>query len=95
MERMKQGRFLARFYRIDALDAYAHSEGNWYWNLTEFPGVYFDRLRCKVFATEVEYRRCLYLTIGERNTGVRNKELGMSIADIPGYTKLNPPLGSI
>ena len=88
---MKTGRFLARFYNIGARSAYAHNDGNWYWNLTEFPGAYFDGEGVIVFQTEGEYRGCIYLSIGPRNTWVRDKRVGMSIADIPGYRKLDPP----
>ncbi len=88
---MKAGRFLARRYGITARSAYAHNDANWYWNLNGFPGAYFDGEGCKVFQTEGEYRGCIYLSIGPRNTGVRNKSVGMSISDIPGYRKLSPP----
>jgi len=95
MKRMKQGKFLARFYGIDARSAFSHSDGNWFWNLDESPGVYFDRMGCKVFPTEAESSSCLYLMIGPRNTGVRRKDAGMSISDIPGYTELTPPPYSV
>jgi hypothetical protein len=49
MKRMKQGKFLARFYGMAVRSAHAHSDGNWFWNLDEFPGAYFDRQGCKVF----------------------------------------------
>ena len=87
---MKPGRFLARQYGISVRSAYAHNEGNWYWNLTDFPGAYFDAEGCVVFQTEREYHDCVYLSIGPRNTWVRDKAVGMSISDIPGYRKLNP-----
>ena len=87
---MKRGRFLARFYRIQAQDAYSHCGGNWYWNLNVFPGAYFDADGCIVFHTEREYLDCPYLSIGPRNTGVRNKDAGVGIADIPGYRRLDP-----
>jgi hypothetical protein len=43
------------------------------------------------FRTEGEHLQCVYLTIGPRNTAVRNKNVGMGIKDIPGYQWLNPP----
>lgn len=88
---MKSGRFLAKYYGINVRSAYAHNLGDWYWNLTAFPGVYFDSEGCLEFETEATYRHCLYLSIGPRNTSVRNRNLGLSISDIPGYRKLNPP----
>jgi hypothetical protein len=90
-------RGLARFYKIDVRNAYYHSDGNWYWNLKEFPGAYFGPNGCKVFDTEEEYRFCglLHLSIGPRNTGIRHKDVGMSISDVPGYKKLDPPPGSL
>jgi hypothetical protein len=92
---MKTGRSLAKQYGMAVKSAYAHNDGNWYWNLTEFPGVYFDGEGCVVFQTEGAYRGCIHLTIGPRNTGVRHKTVGMSIADIPGYRRLNPPPRSL
>jgi hypothetical protein len=85
------GKSLARCYRIDMRGAYYHVDGNWYWNLEQFPGAYFDSDGCKVFQTEKEYFDCPYLTIGPRNTGVRSKNVGMGISDIPGYMRLDPP----
>lgn len=90
MKRMKHGRVLAKRYGISVKDAYAHTDGNWFWNLNDFPGAYFDADGVVVFQTEGEYCGCVYLSIGPRNTGVRNKDVGMSISDIPGYRKLNP-----
>jgi hypothetical protein len=86
----KTGKSLADFYKMNVKDAYYHDEGNWYWNLKQFPGAYFDADGCVVFLTESDYRKCVYLTIGPRNTGVRNKNVGMSIQDIEGYKKLDP-----
>ena len=91
MKHMKSGKLLACRYGIHVADAYSHAEGNWFWNLKNFPGAYFDREGVKIFETEDEYYQCVYLSIGPRNTGVRNKEVGMGIADIPGYRKLDPP----
>ena len=90
-------RSLAEFYKIKAQSAYYHNEGNWYWNLKQFPGVYFDTDGCVVFETEEEYLFCglLHLSIGPRNTGVRFKNAGMSISNIPRYRKLDPPPGSL
>lgn len=85
------GKFLAKFYKMDVRRAYYHVDRNWYWNLEQFPGAYFDSNGCKVFETEKEYFDCPYLSVGPRNTGVRNKNVGMGISDIPGYRKLNPP----
>ncbi len=87
----KDGKALAEFYKIPVRAAYYHLDGNWYWNLTQFPGAYFDANGCVVFDTEQDYLRCVWLTIGPQNTGVRGKDAGMSIADIPGYQKLDPP----
>jgi len=88
---MKKGRDLAKYYNLDVRSAHSHDEGNWYWNLREFPGAYFDADGCVVFQTEREYLQCVYLTIGPRNTAVRNKNVGMSIKDISGCQSLNPP----
>jgi hypothetical protein len=88
---------LAKFYGIDVRSAYYHGEGNWYWNLQRFPAIYFDRSGCKVFDTAEDYRFCgqLHLSIGSRNTGIRHKNVGMTISDIPGYRKLDPPPGHL
>ena len=91
MKHMKPGKVLSRRYGIAVADAYSHIDGNWFWNLNEFPGAYFDAQGVIVFQTEGEYVGCVYLSIGPRNTGVRNKDAGMSISDIPGYRKLDPP----
>ena len=93
--REKTGKALAEFYKIPVKAAYYHNEGNWYWNLEQFPGAYFDDNGCVVFQTEKDYAHCVYLTIGPRNTGVRGKNVGIGIADIPGYQKLNPPPSSL
>ena len=95
MKRMKSGKALARRYNVRVNDAYAHADGNWFWNLNDFPGAYFDSLGVVVFPTEGEYRGCVYLAIGPRNTGVRRKDVGMSISDTPGYRKLNPTPSSL
>jgi len=87
---MKSGMSLARRYGLGVRQAYAHVDGNWYWNLERFPGAYFDAGGCVVFQTERNYQECIYLSIGPRNTWVRDKNRGMSIADIPGYRKLDP-----
>ena len=88
---------LAEFYNIGVQSAYYHNEGNWYWNLQQFPGAYFDAHGCVVFETEEDYRFCglLHLSIGPRNTGVRHKSAGMSISDMPRYRKLVPPPSSL
>jgi hypothetical protein len=91
----KTGRALANFYRIPVKSAYYHVDGNWYWNLKEFPGAYFDANGYVVFQTKSDYFGCVYLTIGPENTGVRSKNVGMGIADIPGYQTLNPPPSSL
>ena len=90
-KRMKSGMQLAKIYRLNVQSAHCHDEGNWYWNLKEFPGAYFDSKGYILFQTERDYTRCVYLSIGPENTGVRNKDVGMSIADIPGYQLLDPP----
>jgi hypothetical protein len=46
---MKKGRDLAKYYNLDVRSAHSHDEGNWYWNLSEFPGAYFDADGCVVF----------------------------------------------
>jgi hypothetical protein len=85
------GTDLAGFYKIPVKQAHYHNNGNWFWNLKRFPGAYFDDFGYIVFQTEDDYAQCVYLSIGPRNTGIRGKNSGMSIADIPGYQKLEPP----
>ena len=84
------GRTLARFYGLPVKAAHYHNDGNWYWNLHEFPAAYFDANGCVIFQSEEDYLQCVYLTVGPANTGVRGKDAGISIADIPGYQKLDP-----
>jgi hypothetical protein len=91
----KTGRTLARFYQLVVRGAYYHDDGNWYWNLEQFPGAYFDASGCIVFETEKDYFECVYLSIGPRNTGIRGKNAGIGISDIPGYRKLDPPPTSL
>ncbi len=86
---------LAEFYNIPVKAASYHDEGNWFWNLQQFPGAYFDAKGCVVFQTQHDYMRCVYLQIYARNTGVRREDVGMSIADIPGYQRLDPPPASL
>ena len=53
------GKSLAKFYKMhDVRSAYYHGEGNWWWNLTEFPGVLFGPFGCVIFQTEEDYRHC-------------------------------------
>lgn len=91
----KTGKALAKFYKIPVKSAYYHVDGNWFWNLKDFPGAYFDSEGYVVFATEREYLECVYLSIGPNNTGIRGKNAGMGIADIPGYQRLAPPPASL
>jgi len=63
--------------------------------LWEFPAAYFDADGCVIFKAEKDYTGCVYLSIGPRNTGVRSKNVGMNISDIPGYRKLSPPPSSL
>jgi hypothetical protein len=88
-------RAMAQFYKVCVKSADYHVDGNWYCNLKEFPGAYFDANGCVIFQTENDYFGCAYLTIGPKNTSVRSKNTGMGIADIPGYQKLNPPPSSL
>ena len=88
---MKDGMSLAQFYKLNVRSAHSHREGNWYWNLDRFPVAYFDATGCIVFQTEADYQRCVNLSIGPLNTVVRNKEVGMSIKEIEGYSVLDPP----
>lgn len=85
------GTSLAKIYKIHVQSAPYHNNGNWYWNLKRFPGAFFDAYGVVVFETEKDYHGCVYLTIGPRNTGVRNKNVGMGISDMPGYQELDPP----
>jgi hypothetical protein len=88
---MKDGKRLARYYKLNVREAYAHRDGNWYVNLERFPAAYFDATGYIIFQTEADYQRCVNLSIGPLNTGVRNKDVGMSIKDIAGYKLLDPP----
>jgi hypothetical protein len=42
----KTGKSLAWFYQLGVRRAYYHKDGNWYWNLEQFPGAYFDGQGC-------------------------------------------------
>ena len=88
----KTGKTLAKHYRIPVQSAYYHNDGHWYWNLHQFPGAYFDDHGCIIFQTEREYLDNSYLTISSKNTNVRNRG---TIADMPGYRKLDPPPSSL
>lgn len=87
----KTTKALVEFYRIPVKQAHYHNEGNWYWNLTEFPGAYFDDRGVVIFETERDYFECVYLQVGPNNTWVRDKDKGMNISDIPTYKLLDPP----
>jgi hypothetical protein len=88
----KTGKKLATHYDIPARSAYYHNEGHWFWNLGSFPGAYFDDHGYILFATEKEYLESAYLSISSKNTNVRS---GASIADMPGYQRLDPPPRSL
>ncbi len=91
----RTGKFLAGYYQLRVRSAYYHNNGNWYWNLEQFPGAYFDDNGFVVFETEADYFGCVYLSISPRNTGVRGKNVGVGISDIPAYRKLDPPPKSL
>lgn len=87
------GKSLVERYKLCARSAHYHVSGSWYWTLEKFPGVYFDANGYLLFLTRQDYFECGYLRIGPVNTGVRNKEAGIS--GIPGYVKLDPTPGSL
>lgn len=84
------GKALAEHYKLNARSAHYHVSGRWYWTLEKFPGVYFDANGYLLFLTKRDYSGCEYLRIGPVNTGVRNKEAGIS--GIPGYVRRDPTL---
>lgn len=72
----KTGKALAKFYKVPVKSAYYHVDGNWYWNLSEFPAAYFDANGCIIFQNESDYFQCVYLSIGPENTGRSQQERG-------------------
>jgi|HubBroStandDraft_1064217.scaffolds.fasta_scaffold00274_7 hypothetical protein len=84
----KTGKKLATHYRIPVQSAYYHGEGHWFWNLQRFPAAYFDDHGYVLFETEKDYVESVYLSISSKNTNVRG---GATIANMPGYHKLEPP----
>ena len=63
--RTNSGRRLNREWRVGALHALYHRDGNWYEHLERFPGALFDPNGYVLFRTETEYRASPYLSHGE------------------------------
>jgi hypothetical protein len=84
----KTGKKLATHYKIPVQNTYYHGVGHWFWNLQRFPAAYFDDHGYVLFRTEKDYVESVYLSISSKNTNVRG---GATIADMPGYQKLEPP----
>lgn len=73
-------------WKIPASQARFHQDSTFYEHLTRFPAALCDRAGYVVFETELEYRSCPQLRIGEK-INVPN-----GISSIPGYVKVDQPI---
>jgi 5-methylcytosine-specific restriction protein A len=73
-------------YAPDTLHALRSEKGNWYHELTQFPGVLFDHSGYIRFESEKDYRKSSYLKHGSSGNQVAVKG---GISKIPGYKKIN------
>jgi len=69
---------------VNAKHALYREDGRWYHLLERFPGDLFDAHGYVVFQTEVEFRNCSYLAIGDE-VNVRHPQ---GISAIPGYVRV-------
>lgn len=73
---------LNRDWKVGARHALYHRDGQWYNNLTDFPGALFDPNGFILFKTERDYLKCAYLKIGKETN------VPKGIWSIPGYVKI-------
>jgi hypothetical protein len=88
--KMKNGKFLTKFYKMDLRSAYCHGRGIWYHPLKGFPGAYFDHDGCVLFQTEEEFRNSPHLVFDSVTVNVKG-----NLSAMPGYRRLQPPPGSL
>jgi hypothetical protein len=76
------GAKLSKRWQLAVRQSHYRETGNWYHNLTEFPGVLWDAEGYVIFVTEKDFIECPSLQIG--------KELSVpkGIKSIPGYTRI-------
>jgi glc operon protein GlcG len=73
---------LNRVWHIGARECRYHKDGNWYKNLTKFPGALCDPDGYIIFRSKEEYLENRYLQIGEE------LHVPNGISSIPGYKKV-------
>lgn len=77
---------LQALWGIDAAHALYFKDGNWYHNLTEFPGVLFDPNGYVIFNSLDEYTNSPYLNI---NRTKNQLHVPNGISQIPGYVRFS------
>jgi 5-methylcytosine-specific restriction protein A len=82
-KRRLTGKFLNKAWGVGAKHALYVVDGNWYHQLTDFPGAFFDGNGYIVFRTEREYGTCSYLQI------VKDVNIPKGISSIPGYVRVS------
>jgi len=78
------GETLNRLWGVGTRHALFSKTGNWYHQLTRFPGALFDPKGYLFFKTEGDYRSCASLNINQ-DIWVPN-----SISSAPGYVRVIP-----
>jgi len=83
-EHTNSGRRLNKEWGVDAEHALYHKDGNWYEQLTRFPGALFDPNGYVLFRTRQEYECCRWIS-----HGIKIHVQG-GISRIPGYVLVRP-----
>lgn len=77
------GKDLNKIWNVGARHARYHEDGNWYHQLTDFPGVLFDANGFVVFETEESYIESPYLQIKQ------DLHVPGGISSIPNYVRVS------
>jgi len=86
MKRIKKwGSVYNVLWKVNALQAAFHKDGNAFQTLKHFPGAFFDKHGYLLFKTKEEYEKHPFLSIGLR-THIRG---GRNISNLPGYVRVN------
>ena len=80
----RTGRRLNSEWKVRAKHALYREDGRWYHHLKAFPGALFDANGYILFPTELAYRTCSNLVLGDE-VNVPHPD---GIASIPGYVRI-------
>lgn len=77
-----RGSTLNKRWGLGVRHALYRETGDWYHQLTKFPGAFFDRDGYILFKSESEYRACIYIQIQ------KDVHVPGGISSIPGYVQV-------